>query len=86
MNMGSVQIFPVLCFFNELSHVLNIESLRVVYFAHFQSLILYGLVSWGTPINLKRVFLLQRRIIWIILGLGPDAHADLGLKNWICYR
>jgi hypothetical protein len=59
------------CFImRKLSHVLNIESLRVVYFAYFQSVILYGLVFWGTPTNLKRVFLLQKRIIRIMLGLG----------------
>jgi hypothetical protein len=60
------------CFITRiLSHVLNTESLRVVYFAHFQSAILYGLVFWGTATNLKRVFLLQKRIIRIMLGLGP---------------
>jgi hypothetical protein len=60
------------CFImRKLSHVLNTESLRIVYFAHFQSLILYGSIFWGTPANMKRVFLLQKRIIRIMLGLGP---------------
>jgi hypothetical protein len=39
IKLGSV------CFImRKLSHVLNTESLRIVYFAHFQSLILYGLI------------------------------------------
>jgi hypothetical protein len=65
------------CFImRKFSHILNIGLLRVVYFAHFQSLILYGSIFWGTPTNMNRVFLLQKSIIRIMLGL----------KNWICYR
>jgi hypothetical protein len=54
-KLGSVRFIM-----RKLSHVLNIESLRIVYFAHFQSLILYGLIFWGTPANTKRVFCFKR--------------------------
>ena len=30
-----------------LSHVLDIQTLRTVYFAHFHSLVNYGIISWG---------------------------------------
>jgi hypothetical protein len=39
-----------ICFImRKLSHVLNIESMRVVYFAHFQSVILYGFIFGEFP-------------------------------------
>jgi hypothetical protein len=53
----------------------------VVYFDHFQSVILYGLVFWGTPTNLKRVFLLLRRIIRIMLGLEPSCSCRSWFKK-----
>jgi hypothetical protein len=38
------------CFImRKLSHILNLEAFRVVYFAHFQSFILLGLIFWGHP-------------------------------------
>jgi hypothetical protein len=75
-KLGSV------CFImRKLSHVLNIESLRIVYFAHFQSSILYGLIFWGMPANMKGVFLLQKRIIRIMLGLGPRCSCRAWFKK-----
>jgi hypothetical protein len=70
------------CFImRKLSHVLNIESLRIVFFTHFQSLILYGLIFWGTLANMKRVFLLQKRIIRIMLGLGSRCSCRSWFKK-----
>jgi hypothetical protein len=72
----------LVCFImRKLSHVLNIESLRIVYFTHFQSLILYGLIFWGTPANMKRVFGLQKIIIRIMLGLGPRCSCRSRFKK-----
>jgi hypothetical protein len=51
------------CFImRKLSHVVNIESLRIVHFAHFQSLILYGLIFWGMQTNMKRVFCFKKEL------------------------
>jgi hypothetical protein len=66
----------------KLSHVLNIESLRIGYFSHFQSLILYGLIFWGMPANMKRVFLLQKRIIRVMLGLRPRCSCRSWFKKF----
>jgi hypothetical protein len=72
----------VVCFImRKLSHVLNTESLRVVYFAHFQSLILHTLIFWGTPTNMKRVYLLQKRLTRITLGIGPRCSCRSWFKK-----
>ena len=55
----------------KLSYVLNIDALRIIYFAHFQSLINYGIIFWGSSSTMQNVFLIQKRIIRIMLDLGP---------------
>jgi hypothetical protein len=54
----------------KLSNILNIVTLRIVYFAYFQSLVNYG-NFWGSSSTMHNVFLMQKRIIRILLGLGP---------------
>jgi hypothetical protein len=71
----------LVCFImRKLSHVLNTESLRIVHFPHFQSLILYGLIFWGTLANMKRVVWLQKRIM-IMLGLWPRCSCRSWFKK-----
>jgi hypothetical protein len=43
------------------SHVLNVESLRVIYFAHFQSVILYGLVFLGASHQFEKGILASKK-------------------------
>ena len=40
------------------------------YFAHFHSLISYGLISWGSSSEISRVLILQKRATRHIYGLG----------------
>jgi hypothetical protein len=54
-----------------LVHILNLETLKVVYFAHFHSLISYCIILWGNSPTMHKVFLVQKRILRIMLGLGP---------------
>jgi hypothetical protein len=54
-----------------LVHILNLETLKVVYFAHFHSLISYGITFWGNSPTMHKVFLVQKMILRIMLGLGP---------------
>jgi hypothetical protein len=47
---------------------LTIEDLRMVYFAYVHSVIAYGLPFWGNAVNSNNVFIIQKRIIRIILN------------------
>jgi hypothetical protein len=59
------------CFvMRRLHHVPNIDASKLVYFAYFQSTVKYGTVFWGNSHNLHEVFLLQKRMVRIMLGLG----------------
>jgi hypothetical protein len=51
------------CYIMErLVHILNLETLKVVYFAHFHSLISNGIIFRGNSPTMQKVFLVQKRI------------------------
>jgi hypothetical protein len=52
----------------KLSHVLNIDVLKTVYFANFHSVVEYGMIFWGNSSNIGHVFLLQKKVIRIMVG------------------
>jgi len=39
---------------SRLSHVLNVQTLRTVYFTHFHSLVNYGITFWASTSSLPR--------------------------------
>jgi len=44
-------------------------SLKIIYFTYFQSLLQFGIIFWGTTINLSKALILQKRIMRVMLGL-----------------
>jgi hypothetical protein len=48
---------------------LSQESLRMVYFSYFHSIMTYGLVFWGNSYHSSTLFKLQKRIIKIMVGI-----------------
>jgi hypothetical protein len=67
-----VKKFSSVCYvMRKLSCILNIDTLSIVYFAHFQSLINCGIIFCVSSQTMQNVFLIQKRIITIMLGLGP---------------
>jgi hypothetical protein len=45
------------CFIMRLSHILIIQTLKTVYFAHFHSLVNYGIIFWYNKICVCKLFL-----------------------------
>ena len=43
-----------------MSHILNIDTLRIVYFVHFHMLIKYSIIFWGTSTTVHKVFLIKK--------------------------
>jgi hypothetical protein len=54
-----------------LSYFMSLETLRMVYFSCFHSIIKYGIIFWGNSTNISRVFKLQKKVIRIMSGVGP---------------
>jgi hypothetical protein len=47
---------------------MSLESLKIVYHATFNSVINYGLPFWGNSPHSKQIFIMQKRIVRIMLG------------------
>ena len=60
----------------KLYYFLTLEHLKTFYFAHFQSLLQYGIIFWGSTTTLHRVLTMRKSIIRVILGL----------RQRTCYR
>jgi hypothetical protein len=70
------------CFvLRRLRNVLDIDALNLVYVAYFQSVVKYGIVFWGNSYNLNKVFLLQKRIIRLMLGLSCRSSCKFWFKK-----
>jgi hypothetical protein len=48
----------------------NIETLRMIYIAYFNSIMKYGIIFWGNSAEAKKVFLLQKRTLRIMMGIN----------------
>ena len=59
------------CFLmGQLYYILNIDSLKLIYFANFPSIVRYGIIFWSNQHDVNKVFILQKKILRIMLGLG----------------
>lgn len=54
----------------KLRDMVDLQTLRMYYFAHVHSLVSYGVIGWGSSSELSRVLVLQKRAIRAMLGLG----------------
>jgi hypothetical protein len=55
-----------------LSHINNINTLKLIYFAYFHSLMKHGIICWGNSSDSKKVFTLQKKTVRIIVGPKPQ--------------
>jgi hypothetical protein len=53
--------------------VSGLESVRILYYAYFQSLSSYGLIFWGNSANAKLIFRLQKRAIGAMMQIQKTA-------------
>ena len=54
-----------------IKRIVQIDMLRVTYFAHIHSVISYGIIFWGSSSHASKVFILQKKIIRIITNTRP---------------
>jgi hypothetical protein len=48
--------------------LMKTETLKLVYFAFFHSLISHGIIFWGNSTDSKKLFYIQKKIIIIMTG------------------
>jgi hypothetical protein len=55
-----------------LPHISNIETLKLLNFAYFHSLMKYGIIFWGNSSDSKKVFTLQKKTVRITVNAKPQ--------------
>lgn len=56
--------------FNILYNTVSMQTRRTVYFSYVQSILKYGIVTWGMSPNFYKVFIAQKAIVRVIFGAG----------------
>jgi hypothetical protein len=54
-----------------IKHIVPIDTLSVIYFAHIHSIISYAIIFWGSSSYANNIFMLQKKIIRIITNTRP---------------
>jgi hypothetical protein len=49
-------------------YISNINTLQSIHYAHFHSIIKYGIIFWGNSSNSGKIFTLQKKIDRIMVG------------------
>jgi len=49
-----------------------LETLKILYYSNFNSIINYGLPFWGTSPKIKKIFRMQKRIVGIMMGCRKE--------------
>jgi hypothetical protein len=48
---------------------LSLDSLKLIYYSYFHSILTYGIIFWGNTHNSNAIFKIQKRIIQIMVGI-----------------
>jgi len=51
---------------------MSLETLKIVYYSNFNSIINYGLPFWGNSPHIKKIFRMQKRIVRIMMGCRKE--------------
>jgi hypothetical protein len=77
----SKKLSSVCYMMRKLSYTLNLKTLWMVYFAYFYSIVSYGIIFWGSSASLQNAFLIQKRVVRIMLGLGHTSSCTEAFKK-----
>jgi hypothetical protein len=67
--------------FRNTQHIVPVDTLSVIYFAHIHSIISYGIIFGGSSYYANKVFILQKKIISIITNTRPRDSCREAFKN-----
>lgn len=66
----SAKLNSVCYCFRTVCKYMNKNSIRMIYFANFNSLMRFGIVFWGSCSLVEKIFVIQKRVIRIMCGMG----------------
>lgn len=67
------KLSPICFALRKLKYEVDFSVLKVFYFGHFHSLMMYGVEAWGSSADLIRVFRIQKRALRVMMGSSAGA-------------
>jgi len=64
-----------------LKYIVPQSTLRTIYYAYVHSIFSYGIIFWGRPPIVKKLFILQKKIVRIIINSGVREFCSEAFKN-----
>jgi len=49
--------------------LLSLDSLKLIYYSYFHSILTYGIIFWGNTPHINAIFRMQKRIVRIMVGV-----------------
>jgi len=65
----------------QMYHICNNYTLGLIYFPYFHFIASYGIILWGNSSYSRKIFILQKRIIRIMMGAHPRTSCREILKK-----
>ena len=62
-------------------HFMSQDTLRIIYFSYFHSILSYGVILWGNSAHSSNIFKIQKRIIRIIMNARNSDSCHQLFKN-----
>jgi hypothetical protein len=62
-------------------HLTNTDSLIIIYYAYFLSILTYGIIFWGSSTDVKTVFKLQKKAVRIMMSVSSKSSGRPILKK-----
>ena len=75
------KIIPYCYALNKTNKVLNISSLKSIYYAHIFSHLKYSIASWGSSPHAKKLFQIQKWAVRSIVGVKNQPRVNLFLES-----
>ena len=61
------------------------NTLKVIHFSYFHSIMTYGLIYWGNSPDSIKIFRLQKKIIRIVMGCKVETRVENCFLTWKSY-
>lgn len=74
IDILSRRLSSVIFLLRKLKPMVDTKTLKDVYFSLFQSLVSYGLTLWGNAVGAIKIFILQKKAVRILAGVGCRDH------------
>jgi hypothetical protein len=58
------------CYIRTIKPFMSINTLKIIYFSYFHSVMTYGLILWGNSTLAESVFRIQKKAIRLMMGYG----------------